>query len=246
MRLTHNRRKAIKACLFDMDGTLINSEDIYTACTNALLADFGKGPFTWEKKMKVQGRPGPEAARIIVEDFELPVKPEEFQQLAMKKQETLWKECGFLPGALELLKYLHGKRVPMALGTSSNSVNFDRKTSHLREGFDLFGKHIVKGDDERIGKDRGKPNPDIWFVCLESLNNDRLSQGLDPIAMDECLIFEDGIPGVKSAVAADSHVIWIPDENVIRLLQGEEKEIIGDNGEILPSLLHFDLAKYSL
>jgi len=81
---------------------------------------------------------------------------------------------------------------------------------------------------------------------LDSLNKERQEQGLDPVLIEECLIFEDGIPGVKSGIAANSYVIWIPDEKALKVLNGEEELVIGDSGEILKSLVHFDKSKYSL
>ena len=46
---------AVKACLFDMDGLLINTEDIYTETLNETLAEFGKGPLTWDVKINCKG-----------------------------------------------------------------------------------------------------------------------------------------------------------------------------------------------
>lgn len=229
-----------------MDGTLINSEDIYTECTSELLQEFGKGPLTWDVKMQLQGRPGPDAAQTIVETYDLPLQAEEFMALAMQKQESKWSQTKFLPGALELLKYLRNRSIPIALGTSTNTLNYQRKTAHLLDGFDLFGQHVVRGDDPRIPKGRGKPNPDIWYHCLASLNEERLKKGEDQISIEECLIFEDGIAGVQSAAAAKATVIWIPDHNLIKLLNGKEKDIIGNSGEIINNFYDFDKAKYAL
>jgi beta-phosphoglucomutase-like phosphatase (HAD superfamily) len=53
---------AIRACLFDMDGLLINSEDLYTICTNEVLREFGKPDLPWNIKAQLQGRPGPEVS----------------------------------------------------------------------------------------------------------------------------------------------------------------------------------------
>lgn len=50
--------KNIRACLFDMDGLLINSEEIYTRVINDVLKDHGKGTMPWEVKIELQGRPG--------------------------------------------------------------------------------------------------------------------------------------------------------------------------------------------
>lgn len=229
-----------------MDGTLLNTEDLYTECTTELLADFGKGPLTWDIKINLQGRPGLEATKIVIETYGLPVTPEQFAEMAIKKQEGKWHRAEFLPGALELLQYLNNNSIPIALGTSSNFLNYKRKTGHLQEGFRLFGEHVVTGDDKRIPRGRGKPHPDIWFACLDSINKERSENGKDPILPEECLVFEDGIPGVKSSIAANAYTIWLPDEKALEVLDGEEQNIIGDNGEILKSLLDFDKSKFSL
>lgn len=47
---------AIRACLFDMDGLLIDSEDKYTICTNRVLHEYGKPSLPWHIKAKLQGR----------------------------------------------------------------------------------------------------------------------------------------------------------------------------------------------
>lgn len=229
-----------------MDGTLINTEDIYTEVSNELLKKFDKGPMTWDIKIKLQGRPGPEATQIMIESFDLPCTSAEFSKLAMEIQESKWIECGFLPGAIELIEDLKNKNIPIALGTSSNTVSFKRKTSHLAHGFQHFKNHIVTGDDPRIPPGRGKPHPDIWLACLDSLNAERRSQNLTPIDITECLVFEDGVPGVISGIAANARVIWIPDANAVKQLNGKEVDIIGNNGDMLASLHDFDKLKYGL
>lgn len=229
-----------------MDGTLLNTEDIYTEASNELLAQYGKGPMTWDVKIKLQGRPGTEACKIFIEEYDLSLTPEELFQKTGIIQESKWIRSKFLPGALELVEYLKDNDIPIALGTSSHKLNYERKTNHLKHGFKHFGNHIVTGDDKRIPPGKGKPNPHIWFACLDSLNDERKQNGLEPIKIEECLIFEDGVTGVVSGVAANSHVIWIPDPNALKLLNGEEHQILNNRGEILESLLHFDKRKYSL
>ncbi|KAI3405448.1 hypothetical protein KGF56_001747 [Candida oxycetoniae] len=229
-----------------MDGTILNTEDIYTEAASELLRQYGKGPMTWDVKIKLQGRPGLEATKIMIEEYDLPLTAQEFANKAMAIQADKWHKARFLPGALELLQYLYENGVPIALGTSSNTINFERKTKHLQHGFEYFQGHIVTGDDERIPEGRGKPHPDIWFACLDSLNNERKLKGQEQLTIEQCLIFEDGIPGVVSGIAAHAHVIWIPDPNALTVLAGEEYEIIGENGEIIQSLEHFDRDKYYL
>lgn len=227
-----------------MDGTLLNTEDIYTEACSRLLSKYGKGPLTWDVKLGLQGLPGPEANKRVVEHYKLPLTPEEFMSQAYEIQQTLWQKSDFLPGALELLQYMKDAGVPIALGTSSNKVNFHHKSAHLQEGFQLFEHHIVTGDDNRIPPGRGKPNPDIWLVCLESLNVTRRNQGLEIIDIEECLIFEDGIPGVISGINSKATVVWIPHPEALVELKGKEKTILGDGGEVIESLLDFDKEKY--
>jgi pseudouridine-5'-monophosphatase len=64
-----------KACLFDMDGLLINTEDMYTEVTNEVLAEHGKPPLPWSVKIQLQGRPGPDAARKFLEWSPAPIHP---------------------------------------------------------------------------------------------------------------------------------------------------------------------------
>lgn len=55
-----DRFPRIRACLFDMDGLLIDSEDKYTMITNEVLQMYGKPNLPWSVKAQLQGRPQPE------------------------------------------------------------------------------------------------------------------------------------------------------------------------------------------
>ena len=220
-----------------MAGFLLNTEDMYTEAANEILDDFNTGKsLTWDVKIQLQGRPAPEAAKIVIEHFNLPITPQEYMALNYSKLDAKWADAQFLPGALELLQQLKASGIPIALGTSSHLLAFKRKTSHL-EQFEVFGSHIVTGDDTRIPSGRGKPHPDIWRVCLESLNQDRDEE----IKPQECIVFEDGIPGVNAGKAFESFVVWVPDKMALKLLEGGEKDVLGDHeGVILSSLVEFD------
>lgn len=230
-----------KACLFDMDGTIINTEDLYTKAASTLLARRGKGPLSWDVKIHLQGRPGPEALKILLESYGIDdISVEDWMAEAFQVQEVLWKETQWLPGAIELLQWLEDNNIPRALGTSSNTKAFHKKTGHLQDGFKLFGDHVVCGDDVRIPKGKGKPHPDIWYACLDLLNKEQKAKGLEPIAIEECIVFEDGLPGVISGKNAQAHVVWIPHPEARPFLNGTERETVGANGTVLNAIGDFD------
>lgn len=230
----------IKACLFDMDGLLLNTEDIYTITADKVLAKYNKGPFTWDIKMKMQGLPGPEAAQVAIDFYKLPLTPQEYMDENQEIQNDLWSTSAFLPGALELLDYLHSKKIPIALCTSSNQLKLNQKTGHLKHGFDLFDAYVT-GDDPRIPKGRGKPSPDCWQIGLKSLN-EKFSTDIKP---EECLVFEDGKIGVQSGKAFGGYVIWVPHPEAKHVL-GDTDTFLDGKGELVESLTKFKPSKFGL
>lgn len=223
-----------------MDGLLINTEDIYTLVTNEILNEYGKGPLTWDVKIQLQGLPGPQAARKVLDHFQLPITLEEFDKKNIELQHKKWPTCSFLPGALDLIRYLHSKKVPIALCTSSGKQKYIGKTSHLQHGFELFDV-IITGDDPRIPPGRGKPYPDIWQLGLKGLN-EKFNTDIKP---EECLIFEDGLPGVTSAKAAGAYVIWVPHPDAYTIL-GDTSKFLDGKGELLGSLVQLDKVRFGL
>lgn len=223
-----------------MDGLLINTEDIYTITLNRILGEYGLGPLTWDVKIQLQGLPGQEAGKKIIETYNLPLTPPELEKKNIEIQNDYWPSAAFLPGALELLKWLKERKIPIALCTSSNKIKFKGKTSHLGEGFSLFDV-VVTGDDERIPPGRGKPFPDVWQVGLNGLN-EKYGTSIKPT---ECLVFEDAVLGVKSGRAFGAHVIWVPHQGSIPYV-GTAEEVLADQGEKLNSLEEFDREKYGL
>lgn len=115
----------------------------------------------------------------------------------------------------------------IALATSSHSKNFRLKTDHLTELFSAFPEvHRVLGDDPRIGKGRGKPLPDIYFLALETINEALRSKGEAEIKPEECLVFEDAVPGVEAGRRAGMQVIWCPHPGLLEAFKGREEEVL--------------------
>ncbi|KAH8809045.1 HAD-like domain-containing protein [Xylogone sp. PMI_703] len=232
----------VRACLFDMDGLLLDTEDKYTICTNALLAKYGRPDLPWSIKAKLQGRPGPAAEKIFHDFAQLPVSLDQYREELKEKQKEIFPSSQPLPGVEKLLSDLDkattaegsgaGRKVHIALATSSHEGNFKLKTNHLEELFSVFPHHRrILGDDIRIKPGRGKPFPDIYLLALESINSS-LEEGEPPITPEECLVFEDSVPGIEAGRRAGMRVVWVPHPELFVEYQGREDEVLaGLTGE---------------
>lgn len=211
-----------------MDGLLIDSEDIYTICTNAVLREHGRPDLPWNVKAQLQGRPGPEAGRIFREWAQLPISHEEMLAKISVMQKELFPGCKLLPGVEELLGTLREtESVELALATSSHAGNFRLKTEHLQELFAVFPEsQRVLGDDKRIPPGRGKPAPDIYLLALETINERVRQQGGEEITPAECLVFEDSVPGIEAGRRAGMQVVWCPHPGLLEEMNGKEDLIL--------------------
>ncbi|BCR90279.1 haloacid dehalogenase superfamily protein [Aspergillus chevalieri] len=228
----------VRACLFDMDGLLLDTEDKYTLVTNTILQEYGKPLLPWNIKAQLQGRPQPEASRIFHDWAKLPITPEEYLKKQATLQAKLFPESAPLPGVETLLARLASTKnsdnpVHLALATSSHSKNYQMKTEHLQELFDVFpASQKVLGDDTRIGKGRGKPLPDIYLLALETINTGLRVKGEEEVKPEECLVFEDAVPGVEAGRRAGMRVIWCPHPGLLEAYKGREEEVLaGLTGE---------------
>ncbi|KAI6893806.1 putative HAD superfamily hydrolase [Hortaea werneckii] len=245
--------RPIRACLFDMDGLLIDSEDLYTHCTNTVLHEHGKPSLPWNVKAQLQGRPGPSAGKIFQEWAQLPISNEELMRRISELQREVFPGCKALPGVETLLSSLsqsrvvvggkkegssetteeeEGEKMEIALATSSHRANYELKTQHLQHLMAVFpAANRVLGDDPRIPPGRGKPAPDIYLLALETINARRRAQqpgsgSSDEISPAECLVFEDSVPGIEAGRRAGMQVVWVPHPGLRSEMEGREAEIL--------------------
>ncbi|PQE11358.1 Haloacid dehalogenase-like hydrolase protein [Rutstroemia sp. NJR-2017a BVV2] len=225
-----------------MDGLLINTEDMYTVCANHVLAAHGRPPMPWSIKAKLMGVPGGSTSEMFMTWAQLPISKEQYAQEQREQQKIHFPECKPLPGVEKLLKHLStardvkGNKVHIALATSSERYNFELKTSRpeTKELFKVFPEERrVLGDDPRVEKGRGKPAPDIYLLALK-LINDTLDENERPITAEECLVFEDSVPGVEAGRRAGMRVVWVPHEGLAGEYKGlEEKVLAGRMGMMI-------------
>lgn len=185
-----------KAVLFDMDGTLIDSEIYWLVAERELVDEFG-GEWTEEHASALVGSSLDRSAAILIDaGVELP-PAEVIDRLSHSVKRQVALTLPWRPGARELVTALHAEQVPIALVTMSYSLNandFAHKAASLL-GFEVFST-IVSGDDVR----RGKPDPEPYLLAANRL-------GVD---VSQCVAIEDSIPGVTSAVASGAATIAVP------------------------------------
>ena len=182
------------AVLFDMDGTLTDTEKIWWEAEQKVCARAGYELKVEEAKMSI-GKSLPEAARQIVEYTGIDMTPAEYETELIQLVAQIAAEEGlpWRPGAFELLTCLVEMGIPSALVTSSYH-SFARHA--LRRAPQGSLEVIVSGDMPI----RGKPQPDPYLEAAHLL-------GVD---IHNCLAFEDSIPGLYAAFQSGARTFAVP------------------------------------
>ncbi len=193
------------AVIFDVDGLIINTEELYWKTFNKTLGDYGFSLTRREYSVCV-GHPVEDNCRYAVDRYRLETSPGAFCKIWMERFERAISDpekIALMPGFLDLLA--HVRRKPYRLGIAS-ATQRPRMEKTLRNGLlsrleglsslnEIF-KAMLSGSDIQ----RPKPAPDIYLLTAERL-------GVSPRT---CLAFEDSEAGVRSAKAAGMDVIAVP------------------------------------
>ena len=181
------------AVMWDMDGTLLDTEPYWMAAEHALVEEHG-GVWTDEHARQLVGNDLMVSADYIRAHSPIELTPVEIVHellasvVAMVQEHVPWR-----PGARELLESLVAQGVPCALVTMSWESLATAVVSNLPNG--SFAA-VVTGDVVQ----HGKPHPEPYLVAARLL-------GVD---LGSCVAIEDSPPGVASAVAAGIPTIAVP------------------------------------
>ncbi|NUQ64854.1 MAG: HAD family phosphatase [Pirellulales bacterium] len=186
-----------RAVVFDMDGLMFNTEDVYFQVGCEVLRRRGQ-EFTKELSDAMMGRPPQPSFELMIQWHSL---TDTWQQLSAESEEVFVQLLdGYLapmPGLLDLLQNLERAKIPKAICTSSSrnvlTAVLSRMDMEPRFQFTLTAENIV----------RGKPDPEIYLKAAERF-------GIRPAEM---LVLEDSQTGCRSASAAGAFTVAVPGEH---------------------------------
>jgi pseudouridine 5'-phosphatase len=190
----------LRAVVFDLDGILANTEDLYEEACSAVL---GRRGLTYDPPLREQmmGRPVADALRIMIEAHNL---PDSIEALFEECREVLYglmaTSLAPMPGVVELLERLSEAKVPAAVATSAlpEYAEFVLSRLDLKRRFQFV---LTSADVQR-----GKPDPEVYLLAGQHLD-------LPPAEM---MVLEDSANGCRAAVAAGAFTVAVPNRHTAK------------------------------
>lgn len=182
-----------EAVIFDMDGTLTDSEHWWDQVRQSLAAEAGR-PWPEAATTAMMGMSTPEWASYLADEVGIPGSWEQIaEQVIAGMKRKYHAGVPLLPGADQAVRRM-AERWPIAICSSSPRRLIDAVAAEM--GWDaLLG---AKVSTEEVP--RGKPHPDGHLRAAELLG----------IAPERCVVIEDAANGIRSAIAAGMKVVAVP------------------------------------
>jgi HAD superfamily hydrolase (TIGR01509 family) len=186
----------IEAVVFDLDGLLIDTEQVWDEVREELVRERG-GRWHDRAQADMMGMSSTEWSRYLHEELGLEEPPEELNRLVVERmQDRYRKELPLVDGAADAVRRM-GARWPLGLASSSNRPLIDL-VLHEMGVADLFRATV---SSEEVG--RGKPAPDVYLEAARRLG----------VAPERAAAVEDSESGIRSAKAAGMRVVAIPNRH---------------------------------
>jgi HAD superfamily hydrolase (TIGR01509 family) len=189
-----NNIRQPRAVVFDLDGLMFNTEELYQDVGTEMLRRRGK-TFDAELLDGMMGRPATAALQLMIDYHGLKCTVVELMTETDSIFASLLEDrLEQMPGLADLLIALELAGIPKAIATSSGPAFVRRVLNHfeLAPRFEFY----LTCDDVRDGK----PHPEIYLLAAERL-------GISPTEM---LVLEDSQNGCRAAVAAGAIVVAVP------------------------------------
>ncbi|HUZ15285.1 MAG TPA: HAD family phosphatase [Gaiellaceae bacterium] len=183
----------IAAVVFDLDGVLLQSEEVWDAVRERYVRERG-GRYDDEVQRAMMGMSAPEWSAFLHEDAGVPGTPEQINADVVELMlEAYRRDLPLLPGAVDVVRRI-AAQFRLALASSSNRAIFE-EVLRLAGIADCFQATV---SSEEVA--RGKPAPDVYLEAARRLG----------VVPERCAAVEDSHAGIRSAHAAGMRVIAIP------------------------------------
>jgi HAD superfamily hydrolase (TIGR01509 family) len=181
------------AVIFDLDGVLVDSEQLWNAAKEALVHDLG-GRWHEDAPQAMMGMSSTEWSAYIRDELGVRRDVEEINREVVRRMERLYRaRLPLLPGAVEAVRALHA-RWPIGLASSSNREIIDLVLD-VAGMAELF---VATVSSEEV--QRGKPAPDVYLEAARRL----------AVKPDRCVAIEDSGNGLRAGSTAGMAVIAVP------------------------------------
>ncbi|MEM1059526.1 MAG: HAD family phosphatase [Verrucomicrobiota bacterium] len=192
--------------IFDMDGTLVDSMPSHLRAWKEAIVKFGGDPakFTEEYYYAKAGQPTRSIMAEFERDFGWDWPVDEATHYKDERAKAHLGDVTVIQPVMEVVRSLPDRPKAVASGNFQDTVELTLRTVGIRDEF----TYIIGSD--RVP--RGKPHPDLFLNAAEGLG----------VAPERCLVFEDGVPGMKAAEAAgmdwiDVRPFYLHDDHPSRL-----------------------------
>jgi HAD superfamily hydrolase (TIGR01509 family) len=183
----------IEAVVFDLDGVLLDSEQVWDEVREAYVRERGSR-YDDEIQRAMMGMSSPEWSRFLHEEAGVPDEPEEINAEVVRRMAARYRErLPLVPGAREAVERI-AAAWPLALASSSNRELIDAALELSR----LAAHFRATVSSEEVA--RGKPAPDVYVEAARRLE----------APAERCAAIEDSHAGIGSAKAAGLRVVAIP------------------------------------
>ena len=185
----------LHGAIFDMDGTLFDTEKLYRRAWLDVAAEFGEEK-NYELPTAISGTNLGEASYKVIRRFYPNIDAEAYlARVLIEVRAAAERNLELMTGVEEILDFFKSAGVVMAVASSAPVAVIEKNLT--RANLRGYFKVLVGGDLVT----NGKPAPDIFLLAAEKLN----------IEAEDCYIFEDSFNGIRAAAASGGAAIMIPD-----------------------------------
>jgi HAD superfamily hydrolase (TIGR01509 family) len=186
----------IEAVIFDLDGLLLDTEQVWDEVREALVRERG-GRWHDRAQADMMGMSSHEWSRYLHEELGLSEPPEELNRIVVERMQERYRDgLPVIDGAVDAVRRM-AERWPLGLASSSNRPLIDLALERMGVA-DLF--HATVSSEE---VERGKPAPDVYLEAARRL-------GVPP---ERLAAVEDSASGIRAAKVAGIRVVAIPNRH---------------------------------